>query len=52
MSPATTTPASLPGPTLDDFYDAKRVLEGVAQTTPIEYSRYLEELLGVPVYLK
>jgi threonine dehydratase len=42
----------VPGPTLEDFYDAQRVLAGVAQTTPIEYSRYLEEVLGVPVYLK
>ncbi|MDP5128317.1 MAG: pyridoxal-phosphate dependent enzyme, partial [Pontimonas sp.] len=46
------TDVALPGPTLADFEDAKRVLEGVAQTTPMEYSRYLEEVLGVPVYLK
>ena len=50
MTPPTTT--KLPGPTLEDFYDAKKVLAGVAQETPMEYSRYLEEVLGVPVYLK
>ncbi len=43
---------NIPGPSLEDFYDAQKVLVGVAQTTPIEYSRYLEEVLGVPVYLK
>ncbi|MEL0257184.1 MAG: pyridoxal-phosphate dependent enzyme, partial [Pontimonas sp.] len=48
----TATDVTVPGPTLEDFEDAKRVLEGVAQTTPMEYSRYLEEVLGVPVYLK
>lgn len=42
----------LSGPSLDDFLDAMNVLDGVAQTTPIEYSRYLEEVLGYPVYLK
>lgn len=42
----------IPGPSLDDFYDAQRVLVGIAQTTPMEYSRYLEEVLGVPVHLK
>lgn len=50
MTPPTAT--KLPGPTLEDFYDAKKVLAGVAQETPMEYSRYLEEVLGVPVYLK
>lgn len=43
---------NIPGPSLEDFYDAKKVLVGVAQTTPMECSRYLEEVLGVPVYLK
>lgn len=43
---------ALPGPSLDDFLDAKQVLDGVAQTTPVEYSRYLEEVLGYPVFLK
>jgi threonine dehydratase len=50
VTPPTAT--KLPGPTLEDFYDAKKVLAGVAQETPMEYSRYLEEVLGVPVYLK
>lgn len=44
--------SAIPGPTLEDFYDAKKVLTGVAQETPMETSRYLEEVLGVPVYLK
>lgn len=44
--------SAIPGPTLEDFYDAKKVLAGVAQETPMETSRYLEEVLGVPVYLK
>ena len=43
---------TIPGPTLDDFADAQRVLEGVAQTTPMEISRYLSEELGQPVHLK
>ena len=43
------TETSIPGPSLEDFEDAKRVLEGVAQETPMEFSRYLEEVLGVPV---
>jgi threonine dehydratase len=50
VTPSTAT--QLPGPTLEDFCDAKKVLAGVAQETPMEYSRYLEEVLGVPVYLK
>jgi len=41
-----------PGPTLEDFADARRVLSGVAQQTPIELSRYLSELLGHDVFLK
>lgn len=45
-------PGVIPGPTLDDFADAQRVLEGVAQTTPMEISRYLSEELGQPVHLK
>ncbi len=42
----------IPGPTLEDFADARRVLTGVAQITPMELSRYLGEELGQPVYLK
>lgn len=42
----------LAGPTLDDFEDARRVLAGIAQITPIEFSRYLSEVLGQPVHLK
>lgn len=41
-----------PGPSLADFLDAQSELAGVAQTTPVEFSRYLGELLGQDVYLK
>ena len=41
-----------PGPSLGDFFDAKRVLTGVAQETPMELSRYLSEVLGQTVYMK
>jgi len=41
-----------PGPSLGDFFDAKRVLTGVAQETPMELSRYLSELLGQRVHMK
>lgn len=52
MTPSARAATSIPGPTLEDFYDAQKVLAGVAQETPMETSRYLEEVLGVPVYLK
>lgn len=42
----------IPGPSLEDFYDAQRVLSGVAQKTPIELSRYLSEVLGQTVSMK
>ena len=41
-----------PGPTLADFEQAQRVLDGVAQKTPMELSRFLSELLGHEVHLK
>ncbi|TPW73069.1 threonine ammonia-lyase [Schumannella sp. 10F1B-5-1] len=42
----------LPGPTLDDIRAARERLVGVVDVTPIQGSRYLEELLGAPVRLK
>src|SRR4051812_9408578 len=39
-------------PPLDAIRDAARVLAGVAAVTPMESSRYLSEVVGVPVYLK
>ncbi|MET1051563.1 MAG: threonine ammonia-lyase [Mycetocola sp.] len=41
-----------PGPSLDEFETARRLVSRVAQETPMESSRYLAELLGAPVYLK
>ena len=40
------------GPTLDDFYSAQETLDGVAQETPVELSRYLSEVLGQRVSMK
>ncbi len=42
-----------PLPTLDNFRAAREVVSEVAQSTPLETSRYLAELLGVSqVYMK
>jgi len=43
---------TIPGPSLKDFEDARAVVSAVAQTTPMEVSRFLEEILGVPSFLK
>lgn len=40
------------GPTLAEFVAAQSVVSEVAQETPIEVSRYLSEVLGVPVTMK
>jgi len=42
----------LSGPTLAEFITAQSVVAHVAQPTPIEVSRFLEEILGVPVTMK
>jgi threonine dehydratase len=42
----------IPGPTLAEFVTARSVVAHVAQPTPIEVSRFLEEILGVPVTMK
>ncbi|WP_414640612.1 threonine ammonia-lyase [Amnibacterium sp.] len=50
-----TTAGTLPAtavPPLERIRDAARVLEGVATRTPMETSRYLAEVVGVPVHLK
>lgn len=52
MNPLKSKKRTVPGPTLEDFYDAKRVLTGVAQSTPVELSRYLSEVLGQRVSMK
>jgi threonine dehydratase len=48
---ADAVPAS-PVPSLERIRDAARVLHGVAALTPMESSRYLSEMVGVPVHLK
>ncbi|TPW75772.1 threonine ammonia-lyase [Schumannella soli] len=42
----------LPGPTLVDIRAARERLAGVVETTPIQGSRFLDDLLGVKVRLK
>lgn len=44
--------ASLPGPTLAEFEQARGRVARVAEVTPMESSRFLSEVLGSPVYLK
>lgn len=54
-SPETNQPSTagtLPGPTLADFEAARARLDGVAQVTPMELSRYLSGILGATVHLK
>lgn len=46
------SPVTIPGPTLKDFEAAWRVVGAVAQVTPMEVSRFVEEILGVPSFLK
>jgi threonine dehydratase len=43
---------ALPGPTLDDIRDARERVAAVIETTPMESSRYLSGIAGVPVFLK
>ena len=45
-------PVTIPGPTLADFHAAHAVVSKVAQVTPMEVSRFLEEILGVPSFMK
>jgi threonine dehydratase len=47
----TDTTAS-PIPTLADIEAARETIAGVARVTPMETSKFLEELLGSPVHLK
>jgi len=42
----------LPGPTLDEIRAARERASAVAVVTPMESSRFLTELLEVPVHLK
>lgn len=43
---------ALPGPTLDDILAARERVAAVVETTPMESSRYLSGIAGVPVFLK
>lgn len=47
-----TTTTTIAGPTLADFERARGVVSAVARQTPMESSRFLADLLGVPVHLK
>ncbi len=44
--------ASLPGPALAEFEQARGRVARVAEVTPMESSRFLSEVLASPVYLK
>ncbi|CAN5589483.1 threonine ammonia-lyase [soil metagenome] len=44
--------AVLVGPTLAEFQEARERVSGAIETTPMESSRFLAEVLGSPVYLK
>ncbi|HEY4267327.1 MAG TPA: threonine ammonia-lyase [Galbitalea sp.] len=43
---------AIPGPTLDDFEQARRTVRGVVETTPMQSSRSLSDELGSQVWLK
>lgn len=44
--------AALPGPTLDDFIAARERVSAVVQQTPMEESRFLSGIVGLPVFMK
>jgi threonine dehydratase len=43
---------TIPGPSLEEFERARRTVRTVVDTTPMESSRYLSEVLGVDVWMK
>ncbi|HEY5319640.1 MAG TPA: threonine ammonia-lyase [Galbitalea sp.] len=43
---------AVPGPSLEEFERARRTVRTVVDTTPMESSRYLSEVLGVDVWMK
>ena len=49
---ALSAPAELAGPTLAEIREARERISVVIDTTPMEKSRYLRELLGQDVYFK
>ncbi len=52
MAPKTKAPAGLAGPTLAEIREARERVSSVVDTTPMEKSRYLRELLGQDVFFK
>lgn len=52
MTDSTSRSAVIPGPSLAAFERARDTLAGTVQRTPMESSRYLADVLGVPVHLK
>ena len=52
MANKTKAPAGLAGPTLAEIREARERVASVVDTTPMEKSRYLRELLGQDVYFK
>lgn len=52
MTSETKAPAGLAGPTLAEIREARERVSSVVDTTPMEKSRYLRELLGQDVYFK
>ncbi len=52
MANKTKAPAGLAGPTLAEIREARERVSSVVDTTPMEKSRYLRELLGQDVYFK
>jgi len=47
-----TAPVDLPGPTLEELRAAREVVGRIASVTPLDQSRYLESVVGQPVWLK
>ncbi|MGK9146512.1 threonine ammonia-lyase [Plantibacter flavus] len=52
MTDPTQSTTVIPGPPLAAFERARDTLAGTVQRTPMESSRYLADVLGVPVHLK
>ncbi|HXH36886.1 MAG TPA: threonine ammonia-lyase [Plantibacter sp.] len=52
MTDSTSRSTVIPGPSLAAFERARDTLAGTVQRTPMESSRYLADVLGVPVHLK
>ncbi|WP_400999633.1 threonine ammonia-lyase [Agromyces sp. GXQ0307] len=51
-APHDATAPGIPGPALADFEHAQRTVAAIARRTPMETSRHLGAIAGVPVHLK